>query len=215
MILAAALAVVAPVHFAVFAHTDLRLGAIVWTGRDLLVVEENTGKIEASDAAGHSFRPFTTIDPGGEEMRCVASTGLYWPAGDVYCHTADNRIVRAARDGSKVVELARLPGGGPSDGALAFDTGGRFGYALLAATGGSSSNGGSVYSIRRNGACTLRCPNAKVSRQRFASIPVAWASRPSARARRPSHRQRINRPEAPSQCPHPSITRLRCGTRPT
>ena len=155
LILAAALAVVAPVHFTVFAHTDLRLGAIVWTGRDLLVVEENTGKIEASDAAGHSFRPFTTIDPGGEEMRCVASTGLYWPAGDVYCHTADNRIVRAARDGSKVVELARLPGGGPSDGALAFDTGGRFGYALLAATGGSSSNGGSVYSIRRNGAVTL------------------------------------------------------------
>jgi hypothetical protein len=160
VVLAAAAPASAPaagpsLHFAVFAHTDLPLGDVVWTGSRFLYDTENTGQIETSDAAGHGFQPFATFDPGGEEMRCVPSPAAprYWPDG-IYCHTPDNRILRFARDGTGMAELARLPVNENSDGGLAFDTVGRFGYALLASSGGSASSGGQVFSIRRGGQVT-------------------------------------------------------------
>jgi hypothetical protein len=137
--------------FTPFAQTDLALGQIVWTGDRFLYLAENLPAIEQSDAAGNNLRPFATVPNGlgGEEIRCVVPVIAYWPDG-IYCHTPDNRILRFARDGSSVTELAQLPGG-PSDGALAFDSTGRFGYALLAATGGSASSGGDVFAVRKDG----------------------------------------------------------------
>ena len=137
--------------FTPFAQTDLALGQIVWTGDRFLYLAENLPAIEQSDAAGKNLRPFATVPNGlgGEEIRCAVPVIAYWPDG-IYCHTPDNRILRFARDGSSVTQLAQLPGG-PSDGALAFDSTGRFGYALLAATGGSASSGGDVYAVRKDG----------------------------------------------------------------
>jgi len=128
------------------------LGHIVWTGREFLYAAENLGKIEASDAAGHAFRVFASFDQGGEEIRCFPNPvkPKFWPDG-IYCHTPDNRILRLSLDGSTITEIARVPAEKNSDGALAFDTSGRFGYALLAATGGSSVSGGQVFAIRRSG----------------------------------------------------------------
>src|ERR1700674_4815026 len=57
-------------HFSTFASTDLPLGQVVWSGREFLYNAENDGRIEASDVAGHNFRPFAAFDQGGEEMRC-------------------------------------------------------------------------------------------------------------------------------------------------
>jgi hypothetical protein len=131
--------------FSLFAHTDLPLGQVVWTGTSFLYVAETQGKIERSDGT-----TFATLDQGGEEMRCAPQPAHYWPAG-IYCHTPDNRILRFGPDGSGPTELARLPETAGSDGALAFDTVGRFGYALLAAGGGSASDGGAVYAVRRSG----------------------------------------------------------------
>ena len=141
-----------PLHFTTFAATDLPLGDVVWTGSAFLYNAETLGKLETSDASGDNFKPFLSFDQGGEEMRCVPAPNApsYWPAG-IYCHTPDNRILRLATDGSSMTELAKLPSGDKSDGAIAFDTVGKFGYALLAATGGSTSTGGEVFSIRKSG----------------------------------------------------------------
>jgi hypothetical protein len=137
-------------HFTIFAHTDLPLGQVTWTGREFLYLSENLGTIEAANANGSTVRQWAAIDQGGEEMRCSVPPNLYWPDG-VYCHTPDNRVIRFMRDGSSFTQLARVPSSGNSDGALAFDTSGQFGYALLVATGGSGSSGGDVYAIRKDG----------------------------------------------------------------
>jgi hypothetical protein len=142
-------------HFTTFAVTDLPLGDVLWTGGEFLYDAENLGRLEASDASGKNFRPFAAFDQGGEEMRCVPAPAAprYWPDG-IYCHTPDNRVLRIAPDGSSVTQLAALPAANNSDGSIAFDTVGRFGYALLAATGGSANGGGQVFSIRRSGKVT-------------------------------------------------------------
>jgi hypothetical protein len=137
--------------FTAFAHTDLPLGQVVWIGAGFLYLAENLPQIEAVDSSGENARLFTTVPGGlgGEEIRCAVPVIGYWQDG-IYCHTPDNRIFRIARDGSSLVQIAQLPGG-PSDGAIAFDSTGQFGYALLAATGGSASDGGDVYAVRRDG----------------------------------------------------------------
>lgn len=137
-------------QFTVFAHTDLPLGQVRWTGRKFLYVAENTGEIETAGPRGAHSRVFARFTPGGEETRCVQAPAAFWPAG-IYCHTPDNRILRIAADGTSATQLAELPGAEPSDGALAFDTSGRFGHALLAATGGSSSDGGQIFAVQANG----------------------------------------------------------------
>lgn len=139
-----------PLHFTLFAQTDLPLGQAFWTGREWLWNAENEGKIEAADADGHSARLFAAFDQGGEEMRCAVPPNRYWPDG-VYCHTPDNRVVRLSRDGLTMTVLARVPASTNSDGAIAFDDGGRFGYALLVATGGSGSDGGQLFAVRKDG----------------------------------------------------------------
>jgi hypothetical protein len=137
-------------HFTVFAQTDLPLGQALWTGREWLWNAENDGKIEAADADGRNIRTFAAFDQGGEEMRCSVPPNKLWPDA-VYCHTPDNRVVRLDRDGSNLTQLARLPAEANSDGGLVFDDVGRFGYALLVSTGGSGSNGGQVFAVRKDG----------------------------------------------------------------
>ena len=133
-------------------QTDLPLGQVVWTGSGFLYLTENSAEIDAVDATGAGMHPFATFPGtlGGEEVRCAVPVIAYWPDG-IYCHLPDNRIYRIARDGSSMALIAQLPGSVLSDGALAFDSSGKFGYALLAATGGSASNGGEVYAVRRDG----------------------------------------------------------------
>jgi len=107
--------------------------------------------IEAADVDGGNVRAFAAFDQGGEEMRCVVPPNKLWPDA-VYCHTTpDNRVVRMNRDGSHLTQLAKLPAGSNSDGAIAFDDVGRFGYPLLVATGGSGSDGGEVFAVRKDG----------------------------------------------------------------
>jgi hypothetical protein len=143
-------------HFSTFLTSDLPLGQIVWSGTQFLYVAEGrptAAHIESSDASGRNVANFATpFDQGGEEMRCLPAPlkPAYWPKG-IYCHTPDNRILRLSADGSSVTELARLPVSDNSDGSLAFDTVGRFGYTLLVASGGSSSDGGQVFALRRSG----------------------------------------------------------------
>jgi len=139
-----------PAHFTLFVQTDLPLGQATWTGREWLWNAENLGRIEAAGADGRNVRPFASFDQGGEELRCAVPPNRLWPDG-VYCHTPDNRVVRLNRDGSNLTQLATLPAGGNSDGGLVFDDVGRFGYALLVSTGGSGSDGGQVFAVRKDG----------------------------------------------------------------
>jgi hypothetical protein len=141
-------------HFTVFAQTDLPLGQAYWTGREWLWNAENQGKIESADAAGHNVKLFAAFDQGGEELRCAVPPNKLWPDG-VYCHTPDNRVLRFNRDGTGPTQLARIPASANSDGALAFDDAGKFGYALLVATGGSGGSGGQVFKVRKDGRVQL------------------------------------------------------------
>ena len=169
---------VVPVQFSVFVHTDLPLGEVQWTGTQFLYDAENLGKLEVSDARGRNFKQFATFDQGGEEMRCRRPGSRNWRDG-IYCHTPDNRVVRFNLDGSGMTEIARVPSDTNSDGALAFDTTGRFGHALLVATGGSASNGGQLFLIRSNGNVTLvgsypgpgGAENIAIAPQPFGKIP--------------------------------------------
>jgi hypothetical protein len=150
LLLAQPASAAAPVHFTLFAQTDLPLGQATWTGAEWLWNAENLGQIEAADADGRNVRAFASFGQGGEEMRCAVPPNKLWPDG-VYCHTPDNRVVRLNRDGSNLTQLATLPAGGNSDGGLVFDDVGRFGYALLVSTGGSASSGGQVFAVRKDG----------------------------------------------------------------
>jgi hypothetical protein len=69
----------------------------------------------------------------------------------VYCHFPDDRIVRLRANGTFDV-VATLPHAVAADGAMALDTAGLFARdAIVAATGGSASNGGNFYLVRGNG----------------------------------------------------------------
>jgi hypothetical protein len=140
-----------PVSFGVFAKTGLPLGDIVWTGERFLYVAERTGRIEASGPAGSELTPFANVAAEYEEVRCVLSPGNHgWPADDLYCHGPHGEIWRVGADGSTST-FVTLPDTKLQDGALAFDTAGGFGYALLAASGGSASKGGSVFAVEPGG----------------------------------------------------------------
>jgi hypothetical protein len=143
------------VHFDVFAKTGLRLADVVWTGRQFLYVENTTSRIVAAGSTGMPFTPFAQLPRQVEETRCRVSPGAHgFPAGDIYCHAPDNKIYRISGDGTSATVLATLPQVARSDGALAFDLGGSFGYALVAASGrsgGGKVRGGVVFAIDATG----------------------------------------------------------------
>ena len=132
--------------------TNLPLGDVVAANGHILYVAEHTGQIEVGGLDGSRPRPFVDLPREGEEVRCVQSPGKTRFAPGLYCHTAANNIYRVTPSG-RVRLFARLPERRTSDGALAFDTSGRFESTLLAATGRSDDHhGGAVYAIDAHGA---------------------------------------------------------------
>lgn len=88
----------------------------------------------------------------------MRSTGGHgFPTADIFCHSPDHKIYEFSPDGKTRKTFATLPTPYPpaGDGALAFDTVGRFGHRLLAATGRSGAGihppGGALYAIGRSG----------------------------------------------------------------
>ena len=128
-----------PLQPRLYADTGVRLTDVVWTGTRFLYVENTTNRVFAAGPQGVPVRPFASMPNVVEETRCRLSPGAHgFAPDDVYCHAPDNTIYRIAADGTVSV-FARLPDSSVSDGALAFDTVGRFGYALVAATGRSGA----------------------------------------------------------------------------
>ena len=144
-----------PLSFRVAADTGIRLTDVVWTGTRFLYVENTTNTIWQDGPTGVAKSRFASMPNQVEETRCRLSPGAHgFARGDIYCHAPDNTIYRISPDGSDVRVFARLPNQSVSDGALAFDTVGRFGYALLAATGRSGATepaGGTVYAVGSDG----------------------------------------------------------------
>jgi hypothetical protein len=133
------------------AKTPLPLGDVVWDGGRLFYVAEHTGRIDRGEPGGGPLRPYAKLPHPGEEVRCVPAPSAQGFAAGLYCHTAANDIYRVTSAG-RIIQFASLPERRTSDGALAFDTGGRFGFALLAATGRSDDrHGGAVFAISRRG----------------------------------------------------------------
>ena len=73
--------------FTTFAHTDLPLGQVVWTGSSFLYLPENLAQIEVADATGANARVFATIPAASAARRSAARCPCiaYWPDG-IYCH---------------------------------------------------------------------------------------------------------------------------------
>jgi len=148
-------------RFHTFIRTGLQLGAVLWDGRRFLYTVEGGHVIDTSDVSGHGLRAFVTVPGNGGEMRCIVSPGSGGFAPNaVYCHASDGGIYRINPASRSVALVARLPAPRATDGALTFDTGGRFGGALLAATGGSGSGPGAVYAVRPDGGVRLIGPYA-------------------------------------------------------
>src|SRR5262249_42977658 len=128
-----------------------------WTGRRFLYVQNTKNTIWAAPPAGHPLQRFATMPKLVEETRCVLSPGRQgFPPGVIFCHSPDNKIYEISLDGSNKTVFATLPAPCPpaADGALAFDSVGRFGYRLVAATGrsgGAKPAGGLVYTIGPHG----------------------------------------------------------------
>ncbi len=163
-------------RFEALARTGLPLGGLVWTGSRFVYTVEGQPQLYASTPDGKNPRPFARVPRNGGEMRCVVSPGGHgWPTHALYCHAADGPIYRIAASGGVASVFATIPSSRPSDGALAFDTVGRFGGALLAATGGSDSGpGGVVYAIMPDG--KTRCVGRYAGPGGAENITVAPAS---------------------------------------
>jgi hypothetical protein len=151
----AASAPTATLDFRVLARTGIKLTDVVWTGRGFLYVENTTNTVWSAPPAGKPLTVFASMPKIVEETRCRLSPGTHgWAPGLIFCHAPDNAIYRISPDGQSVTMFAKLPETAISDGALAFDTGGAFGYGLVAATGRSGApkpGGGDVYTIDKSG----------------------------------------------------------------
>jgi hypothetical protein len=145
-------------RFHVFVKTTQKLDSLLWTGRQFLYVQNTANTVWAAPPAGRPLTQFATMPNLVEETRCVLSPGRAgFPPGVIFCHSPDHKIYEISPDGSSVTEFATLPAPYPpaGDGALAFDSVGRFGYRLVAATGrsgGARPAGGWVYTIDSHGA---------------------------------------------------------------
>src|ERR1700759_5442019 len=143
--------------FRVIARTTQKLDSIVWTGRQFLYVQNTANTVWSAPPAGRPLHKFATMPRLVEETRCILSPGSHgFPSGAIFCHSPDNKIYEISPDGANKTVFASLPVPYPpaADGARAFDSGGRFGYRLLAATGrsgGLKPAGGVVYAIDRLG----------------------------------------------------------------
>ena len=143
--------------FDVITKTPQKLDSLVWTGSQFLYVENTANTVWAAPPAGHPLARFATMPKLVEETRCILSPGRQgFPPATIFCHSPDNKIYEISPNGSSVTLFATLPAPYPpaSDGALAFDTVGRFGYRMLAATGrsgGVQPAGGLVYTIDPHG----------------------------------------------------------------
>jgi hypothetical protein len=148
-------------RFSVVAVTTQKLDSLVWTGEQFLYVQNTANTVWAAPPAGQPLHQFATMPSLVEETRCVLSPGgRGFRPGAIFCHSPDNKIYEISSDGSIVTVFASLPAPYPpaSDGALAFDTVGRFGYRLVAATGRSGASapaGGVVYTIGPHGGVRL------------------------------------------------------------
>jgi hypothetical protein len=144
-------------RFQVFMKTTQLLDSLVWTGRQFLFVQNTANTVWASPPAGHPLHQFATMPNLVEETRCILSPGSQgFQPGAIFCHSPDNKIYEISPDGSRVTVFASLPAPYPpaSDGALGFDSVGRFGHRLVAATGrsgGPTPAGGLVYTIGPHG----------------------------------------------------------------
>lgn len=151
LVIAASAGAATPITLQVYARTGLRLADVVSNGDSLLYVENTTNTVWRE---GNPPTLFASMPRAVEETRCRTSPGAHgFPAGFLFCHAPDNAIYRIGPDGA-VTTFARLPATNTSDGALAFDTVGRFGYRLIAATGRSGAptpSGGAVYAIAPDG----------------------------------------------------------------
>jgi hypothetical protein len=145
------------VRFEVITKTTQKLDSLVWTGTHFLYVQNTTNTVWAAPPAGHPLTQFATMPKLVEETRCILSPGTQgFPADTIFCHSPDNKIYEVSPNGSSVTVFATLPAPYPpaSDGMLAFDTVGRFGYRLVASTGrsgGATPAGGVVYTIDAQG----------------------------------------------------------------
>lgn len=146
-------------HFRVHVHGVPRPAGLVWTGKRFLIVQNTVDTIWSAPAGGSPVRRFAAMPKLVEEARCVLSPGTHgFPRGALFCHAPNHAIYEFTASGRRALfATLPVPSSPADDGALAFDTVGRFGHRLLAATGRSGTgqgHGGTLYAIGAAGAVT-------------------------------------------------------------
>jgi len=143
-----------PLNVKAYADTGIALADVLWTGKQFLLVENTANTVWTAGPTATSPQKWAQMPNLTEETRCRLSPGAHgFGAGEIFCHAPDNTIYRITPDGN-VTPWVKLPETATSDGALVFDTVGKFGYALVAATGrsgGDTPTGGTLYAIPANG----------------------------------------------------------------
>jgi hypothetical protein len=144
-------------RFRVHVYGVPRPTSLVWTGSRFLIVQNTANTIWSAPAAGAPLRRFASMPKLVEEARCALSPGAHgFPRGALFCHAPNHAIYEFSASGRRTLfATLPVPATPADDGAVAFDTVGRFGYRLLAATGRSGAGrtgGGALYAIDARGA---------------------------------------------------------------
>ena len=125
--------------------TTQKMDSVVWTGNQFLYVQNTANTVWPAPPAGRAgSRVRGDARTGrGDALHPLARHERVSRPGAIFCHSPDNKIYEISPDGSSVSVFATLPAPYPpaSDGALTFDSVGRFGYQLVAATGRSGAAG--------------------------------------------------------------------------
>jgi hypothetical protein len=143
--------------FTVFSSAVPRPDGAVWTGSRFLFVQNTANVVWAVSPSGSNGARFAAMPPAHEEARCVLSSGAHgFAPGAFFCHSPDHRIWEFSAAGRRrLFAVLPRPGRTADDGAIAFDGVGRYGFALLAATGRSGAGhppgGGALYAIDSQG----------------------------------------------------------------
>jgi hypothetical protein len=132
---------------------------LLWTGKMFLISLEHTTWMLSADAHGGHVTNFASMLVGDETHCVLPPSSFAYPKQTVFCSTDyedSNNVYHAVVYAISLAAPKRPPSlfakipisNANDDGAITFDSVGKFHHSLLVVTGGSySTSGGSIYEV--------------------------------------------------------------------